>query len=433
MDRQQLDGIARREFLRRGAALGIGGTALASLLAACGSSDDDSGGEDDGAAKIGGAIAAWAWQPKETGYPAVWEDAGKRWLAGGTGRDYKYTYVEFANYFTKFKTANAGGQPPDVLEMAWSGEYRDMIRANALVALDDVLPDLPKFFPNVMESLAVDGKTYTIPQDVNTLSIAYNTDLFEELGLEVPETLDDMLAMAEPIRAAGYQPLALAIKDQWPCGDVWYQQLAYTDDTNKALNEANADSLGWDAPPFKDAAAVCEQIGKSGIIADGASSLDTMGSVALFGKQKAAMLYPAGNFLTGLINSANGGKFKYDLFRFPPLDAGVEPRATGGPAVLWSIPSNAKNEGGGREFLKLLTDKASNDLMVKAGFFPASETDLTANKDALYQTMGSFQDTAASRAIFNPEVSAALLNSVSSVLAGRSGPDAVSDAMTKAV
>lgn len=426
MDRQDGDGIARRELLRRGAVMGIGATALGGLLSACGSSGGGGGGAS------ASSLSAWAWQPKETHYPAVWQDAGKRWAAGGPKRTYKYTYVEFNNYFTKFKTANAGGQPPDALEMGWSGDYHDLVRANALLPLDDLLPQLPHFFPNVMQSLAVDGKTYSIPQDVNTLTIAYNTEIFDKLGLKPPKTLDELLAMAKPIRAAGYQPLSLAVKDQWPSGDVWFAQLAYTDTTNKALAAANAGKMGWDAAPFKQAAEVCERIAKSGLLADGASSLDTMASVALFGKQKAAMLYPAGNFLTGLIDSADGGKFTYDLFPFPPLNAGTAPRATGGPAVLWSIASNAKNQDGAREFLKLLTDERSNKHLVKNGFFPASPSDLGANKSKIYQKMATFQDTAASRAIFEPEVNSALVNSVSAVLAGSASASSVWQSMAKA-
>lgn len=434
MTEQQVDGMVRRELLRRGAALGIGATALGGLLAACGggSSTMASAGGGGGGGEVSGTVSAWAWQPDETGYPAVWQSAGKRFEKGGPGRTYDYTYIEFSNYFTKFKTANAGGQPPDILEMAWAGEYREVIEANALLALDDLLPELPEFFPAVMESLVVDGKTYAIPQDVNTLSIAYNVEMFEKLGIEPPKTLDDLLALAEPIRSSGKQPMSLAIKEQWPAGDTWFAQLAYTDPKEgQALIEANAGKLPWDAPPFAAAAKMCQQIGESGIVADGASSLDTNAAVSLFGKGEAAMLYPAGNFLTGLIDSANENKFTYDLFPFPPLKTGVEPRATGGPAVLWSIPTHAKNVDAAREMMKLFTDKKSNEQLVKGGFFPASPFNLSANKDPIYQTMASFQDTAASRVIFQPEVYAALLNSASSVLAGEGSADSITSAMTE--
>lgn len=435
MTEQQVDGIVRRELLRRGAAFGIGATALGGLLAACGggSSTMASGGGGGGGGEVGGTVSTWAWQPEETGYPAVWESAGKRFEKGGAGRSFDYTYIEFSNYFTKFKTANAGGQPPDLLEMAWAGEYREVIEANGLIALDDLLPELPEFFPSVMESLVVEGKTYAIPQDVNTLSIAYNVELFEKLGIQPPGTLDDLLALADPIRSAGKQPLAVAIKDQWPSGDVWFAQLAYTDPKEgQALLEANAGKLAWDAPPFAEAAEMVQKIGESGIIADGSSSLDTMSSISLFGKGEAAMLYPAGNFLTGLINSANASGFTYDLFPFPPAKSGVKPRATGGPAVLWSIPSKAKNEAGAREMIKLFTDQKSNKALVKAGFFPASKSNLSANSDPIYQKMASFQDNAALRAIFQPEVYAALLNSASSALAGEGSADSITSAMTAA-
>jgi ABC-type glycerol-3-phosphate transport system substrate-binding protein len=115
-----------------------------------------------------------------------------------------------------------------------------------------------------MDSLKVDGTTYAIPMDVNTLTIAYNKDVFEELGLEVPSTHDELLALAKPLRAAGLQPLAIGLKDQWPAGDVWFAHMAYTDDSGQAIRQAESGGTSWDSEPFLRAAQTADRLRTEG-------------------------------------------------------------------------------------------------------------------------------------------------------------------------
>jgi ABC-type glycerol-3-phosphate transport system permease component len=154
------------------------------------------------------------------------------------------------------------------------------------------------------------------------------------------------------------------------------------------------------------------------VLADGAASLDVASSIALFGSGEAAMMYPAGNFLTKTLTEAAGGKFEYDLFPFPALAGSGETRATGGPAVIWSVPKKSDNRAGAKELIKYFTDAETNTALVKADFIPASPTDPSSNQQQLYQRMVSFQESAATRAIFVPEVYTELLNSMSAMLGG---------------
>jgi len=46
--------------------------------------------------------------------------------------------------------------------------------------------------------------------------VFYNIDRFNELGLEIPQTWDDFIALCEAIKAAGHQPITNGGGDQWP-------------------------------------------------------------------------------------------------------------------------------------------------------------------------------------------------------------------------
>lgn len=414
--------LSRGEVLRRGAALAAGATILGGT--AQGALAHGAGGSD---------IDVWAWQPRTgNGYPDVFDAAGKRWQAAHKGGHYRYTVIDFPSYFTKFKTASAGGSPPDVLEMSWTGQYHDVVAAKTLAPLDALLPSLPKFYTAVLNSLRVNGKVYAIPLDLNTLTISYNKEIFAKLKLKPPTTLAELLALAKPIRDGGFEPLAVNLKDGWPCGDIWFAMVAYTDPTDKAIRQAETGAVKWTDPRFLKAAQAAQSLQKAGLFAQGSDSLDFNGAAALFASGRAAMFYPTGNFDTGVIDKTSGGKVKYDLFPFPPLHAGQKPRATGGPAIIWSVPAKARNPKGAFDYLKLTTDLAASRELIKRNFIPASKADISSNHSALYHRMVGFQPTAATRAIFLPKVYTALTNTMTALLSGNGSAQDVVNEMQKA-
>jgi raffinose/stachyose/melibiose transport system substrate-binding protein len=414
--------LTREDVLRRGAAFAAGAGIFGGTIGNAFARPDASKN-----------LQVWAWQPRTgNGYPDVFDAAGKRWEAAHKGGDYRYTIIDFPSYFTKFKTASAGGNPPDVMEMSWTGQYHDLVAAKTLAPLDSLLKSLPKFYPAVLNSLRVNGKVYAIPLDLNTLTIAYNKDVFAKLGLKVPRTLDQLIALAKPIRDGGFQPMSVNIKDGWPDGDLWFAQVAYTDRTDKAIRRAETGQLGWRARPFLQAAENVKRMKDAGLFADGAESLDFNTNIAAFATGRVAMTYPHGNFTTGIIAKAVGSRFKWDLFPFPPPSVGPKARATGGPAIIWSVPAKAKNPEGAFEYMRLTTDAVGFKALIKENFIPSAKANIATNPSAIYRRMVSFQPTAATRAIFVPEVYAALLNSMQALMNGDASAQDVVNSLAKA-
>jgi raffinose/stachyose/melibiose transport system substrate-binding protein len=377
-------------------------------------------------------VQLWHWQQQATGYPDVFQAANDRFNAK-YGDDVQMTSIDFPSYFAKFKTAVAGGDPPDLMEMSWTGDYRDVIKAGALLPLDSALAGgFPKFYKPVMDSLRYNGHIYGIPIDLNTLTIAYNKSIFQKLHLNVPTTYAKLLAMAKPIRKAGYQPLTVNEKDAWPGGDLWFAQVAYTDKSRNAIRQAELGKVKWTDPRFLAAAKNVQQLKKSGLLADGSNSTDFVGNVAAFARGQIAMAYPVGNFNTGLIDKGVGKRFKYDLFPFPPLKAG-KPVATGGPAIILSVPAKAKNPDKAINLIRLMTDATGQQELVKRNFIPSAPANISSNPSAIYRRMVSFQATAQTRAIFVPTVYTALLNGIQGLLAGSKSPEQVVRSMQAAM
>lgn len=73
--------------------------------------------------------------------------------------------------------------------------------AHHLQPLNDLLEednvDTSSFFPALVDIFAMDGNQYAFPLGMNTRSLIYRADLFEEAGFEPPETWDEFREIAE--------------------------------------------------------------------------------------------------------------------------------------------------------------------------------------------------------------------------------------------
>lgn len=118
------------------------------------------------------------------------------------------------NYLESLKTMDAVGEFPDMLD---SRDTSVWVRADKLAELTDKVKNLVNNPP------ALDGKYYVAPFSVAPAAggMYYNKKLFEELGLEEPETYDDFLNICETIKNSGTAPIAVGGKDGWHMGFTW--------------------------------------------------------------------------------------------------------------------------------------------------------------------------------------------------------------------
>jgi raffinose/stachyose/melibiose transport system substrate-binding protein len=408
--------LSRRELLTRGALLGVGASLAGPGLVE----------QALASSSAGTKLEVWSWQ-STGGYPKVFDAVGKQYGKVGRPNSVKYKYFPYADYFTKFKTAAAGGRVPDMLEMEWSGNYHAAVDAGTLRDLtQDIKKGFPAFYATAMAQMRYKNKIFGIPMDLNTLTIAYNKEIFTKLGLTIPRTLADLIAMAPKIKAAGLQGISLNAKEGWPNGDLWFSQLAYTDPDAKLLRSAEAGKAPWDSAPFLQAATNIQKIAEAGLFSQNSASFDFTGAYTEFATGKSAMLYPVGNFGTPVIDSISKGNIQYGLFPVPPESAGVTPRATGGAAIIWSIPAKAKNVDAALALARVFSGPFGTKTLIAADYIPAFKTSVASNDSQIYKRMVQFQANAGTRSMFVPKINTALLSEMTSVITGNaSGQDLV--------
>ena len=121
------------------------------------------------------------------------------------------TYVGSENFESELLAQIEAGNPPNIALWPQPGTVRAQARAGNIIPLEDVGVDLDEYRSNFSPYLVglgeVDGVPYGGAQAVNLKSIVwYQPAEFEKRGYAVPETWDEMIALADQIVAEGMTP-----------------------------------------------------------------------------------------------------------------------------------------------------------------------------------------------------------------------------------
>lgn len=119
---------------------------------------------------------------------------------------------------------------PDVM----IGKGQDVKTYASLGVLDDLsgLDAVNYVLDDATAGVTVDGKVYGIVYNALYQGVFYNRAIFDELGLEVPETQEDLQHIIEVCNENGITPFASHMVDSWSIGNVT-MQFAINDLFNK--------------------------------------------------------------------------------------------------------------------------------------------------------------------------------------------------------
>jgi raffinose/stachyose/melibiose transport system substrate-binding protein len=209
----------RRSTMRFVTLTAATGLALASLTAcSAGGGADDSGD--------GGDVTITWWHNGTTGpLPDVWEEVATEFEEAHPGVTVEQTgYQNEELQRTLIPNALAAGDPPDLFQVWPGGELRDQVENGYLMPLDDEIADTIDSVGATVNPWQVDGKTYGVPFTFGIEGFWYNTDLFEQAGIDAPPTtFDELIDDVAALKKAGITPIAVGAGDKWPAAHWWYQ------------------------------------------------------------------------------------------------------------------------------------------------------------------------------------------------------------------
>ena len=148
-----------------------------------------------------------------------------------------------------------GGNLPDTILFPQPGLMADFARDGHLVPLNDII-DMDKFLEDYSQTWvdlgSVDGQLYAVPYRVNVKSLVwYAADDFAAAGYEIPQTWDELNALAQQIIDAGGVPWCLGIESGgasgWP-GTDWIEDIMLRTVGTKGYDQWVAGELKFDSP-----------------------------------------------------------------------------------------------------------------------------------------------------------------------------------------
>ncbi|MBN1967076.1 MAG: extracellular solute-binding protein [Anaerolineae bacterium] len=133
------------------------------------------------------------------------------------------------DYNAALRTQLEGGTAPDLFYLRSYATSRQLYEEGFL----EPLGDLPGLMENFTEAARApwateDGLPYGVPFIAVSHGVYYNVSLFEELGLEVPQTWEELLDVAAAVQDAGYEAFANASGDEWTIAEIVFMNLAPT-------------------------------------------------------------------------------------------------------------------------------------------------------------------------------------------------------------
>lgn len=227
----------------------------------------------------------------------------------------------------KVQVAIQAGDPPDLFH-SWGGGV--MIEYAEAGMLREITAEVKNDFSNrvgigAMGVYGFDGKYYGVPYDMGAVGMWYNKAIFEEAGVDVPETWPQFLNVVQKIKDAGYIPIALGAGDRWPA-HFWWVYLAMRIGGEAAFNAAYTGEGSFADEPFVKAGERLLELKALEPFQEGYLGADQNLQAALVGNGKAAMeLMGQWAPPTQVANSDNGEGLEEDLgwFKFPSVPGGA--------------------------------------------------------------------------------------------------------------
>ncbi len=159
-------------------------------------------------------ITVWSWRTEdEDAYNEIF-DVYEAEHPGVTVEFVPFVATDYNNILATGLTGEGG---PDVVQLRAYGGVQPLIEAGQLLPLDGEIESLANFPEDLLKGATgrADGRIYGVPFGVQAFTAFYNVDIFNELGLEEPQTWDEFINVLDTLKEAGYIPISAPAKDTW--------------------------------------------------------------------------------------------------------------------------------------------------------------------------------------------------------------------------
>lgn len=297
------------------------------------------------------SLDMWSWRTEDV-------DAYARILAlyeEQTGADVNFEAFLNTEYNTLVATALQAGEASDVVQTRSYGGVMPWIDGGYLLPLDGRIDSLANYSAEALRAVSSreTGVTYGVPFAVQVLQVFYNKGIFEELGLSVPNTWDEFIALNEAIAAGGYIPIALTGKDSWML-PIFHTVVGAGTYGGQAFVEGILDgSKTFEDPAFVESLQAVKDL--QPFLPPDVTAVSYADSQALFINEMAAM-FPGGSWEGAYFRNQNPD-MELGVFTVPAKNTNAR-MASWFVDGAWAATTSAEDEQAALDFIEWLGSPA---------------------------------------------------------------------------
>lgn len=220
----------------------------------------------------------------------------------------------------RLMTARLANQEIDLIACSAFHTNGTYVRRNLLMPITDRIGGFrDRIDAAALGAFTISGELYGVPiSTLSTSTIFYNIDMFERLGIAVPQTYEDLVAAVPKFKEAGVIPLLHqgANAPMWP---MWFFETfsqAAGDPIAKTQSNLAGDTKFTDAPDV-EAFALIKKWVDDGVLSKDSLAVDMDGMRSAFATGKSAMYYGGTWEIPSL--QENVKDFKWGVFAFPKM------------------------------------------------------------------------------------------------------------------
>jgi alpha-glucoside transport system substrate-binding protein len=246
------------------------------------------------------------------------------------------------DYATVLSTRATGGTPPDVAIMPGIGFMQSFAQDDLLIPLEDLgiaRADIEdRFAPGILDIGTVDDVLYAPMVKLNSKStVWYHPSSFDELGLEVPTTYDDMVALGDAYDGPAW---ACGCGDTWNLTD-WFESIYIRQHGVEMYDQLFGGELPFTDQSVKDSITEMTRIlNEENLVGGVNGALGTAFTDAIaqtFSAENEAWLFYEGGFVGGIATGQTNPDLEIgtdiDFFDFPAVGDGGSPITIGGDVI----------------------------------------------------------------------------------------------------
>jgi alpha-glucoside transport system substrate-binding protein len=369
---------------------------LAFLLAfslvplACGGDDDEEEDAAPAAEDVSGSISVMGiWQAEEQrnfqrvidGFREQYPNVTVRY--NGAGDDLP----------TILQTAVEGGNPPDIAAPAQPGLVQGLVEDGELKPIGFLRNAMVENFgESIVQVGTFNDQLYGLMFKAdNKSTIWYNVSLFEDAGVEPPETWETFLESANTINASGVPAYSIGGSDGWTLTDL-FENIYLRTAGPELYDQLSGHEIPWTHASVKTALReMAKVVGDTDNIVGGrtgALQTDFETSVSnVFSRNPKAAMVIEGDFVPGVVQHPLEPQTGYDVFTFPPIQDSP-PTVVGSGNLFILFTDNPAT----RAFMEYLTTPEAAEIWAEIGGFSSPNKQLDVNvypDEILRETAGA--------------------------------------------